>query len=83
MPPNLHVWEMFIKPEELKILLSKNSFDWREHTGTQPNVSTPKMLNFLRKRAKKEWTYADLGKNLRLIESNDMSILYMGYAIKK
>lgn len=28
-------------------------------------------------------TYADLGKAFRLVESNDMSILYMGYAIKK
>jgi hypothetical protein len=23
MPPNLHVWEMFIKPEEIKELLQK------------------------------------------------------------
>ena len=83
MPPNLHVWELFIKPEELKILLSKMVLKWREHAGTQPNVSIPKMLNFLRKRAKKEWTYADLGKNFKLIESNDMTILYMGYTIKK
>ena len=83
MPPNLHVWEMFIKPDEIKSLLSVNGFDWKEHRGTQPNVSIPKMLNYLRKRAKGEWTYADLGKNFRLIESSDMNILYMGYAIKR
>ena len=44
MPPNVHVWEMFIKPEEMKELLEKNGFDWKEHTGSQPNVSIPKML---------------------------------------
>ncbi|TMI84498.1 MAG: 3-demethylubiquinone-9 3-O-methyltransferase, partial [Bacteroidetes bacterium] len=27
--------------------------------------------------------YADLGKNFWLVESNDMNILYSGYAIKK
>lgn len=83
MPPNLHVWEMFIKPDEIKSLLSINSFDWKEHRGTQPNVSIPKMLNYLRRRAKGEWSYADLGKNFRLMESSDMNILYMGYAIKR
>ncbi len=83
MPPNLHVWKMFIKPGEIKALLSKNGFEWQEHTGSQPNVSIPKMLSYLRKRAKGEWTYADLGKNFWLVESNDMNILYAGYALKK
>src|SRR5215831_9947274 len=27
MPPNLHVWEMFIKPDELKALLLQNQFE--------------------------------------------------------
>ena len=83
MPPNLHVWKMFIKPDEIKHLLSKNGFEWKEHKGSKPNVSIPKMLTFLRKRAKGEWTYADLGKNFWLVESDDMNILYAGYALKK
>jgi len=41
------------------------------------------MLGYLRKRAKGEWTYEDLGKHFWLIESNDMKILYGGYAVKK
>lgn len=83
MPPNLHVWKMFIKPEEIKLLLSQNGFKWAEHKGSQPNIPIPKMLRYLRKRVKGEWTYEDLGKNLRLVESNDMNILYAGYAVKK
>ncbi|HLG38958.1 MAG TPA: bifunctional 2-polyprenyl-6-hydroxyphenol methylase/3-demethylubiquinol 3-O-methyltransferase UbiG [Chitinophagaceae bacterium] len=83
MPPNLHVWEMFIKPNELKKLLQKNNLDWKEHVGSSPNVSIPKMLGYLRKRVKGEWTYADLGKNFWLVESKDMNILYGGHAIKK
>ena len=83
MPPNLHVWEMFIKPAEIKELLLKNGFEWKEHKGSSPNVSIPKMLGYLRKRAKGEWTYADLGKKFWLVESKDMNILYAGYAIKK
>jgi 2-polyprenyl-6-hydroxyphenyl methylase/3-demethylubiquinone-9 3-methyltransferase len=83
MPPHLHVWKMFIKPSELKLLLANNRLEWKEHVGSSPNVSIPKMLGYLRKRVKGEWTYADLGKNFWLVESNDMNILYSGYAIKK
>jgi len=83
MPPNLHVWEMFIKPEEIKTLLGQHNLDWQEHHGSEPNVSIPKMLGYLRKRAKGEWTFADLGKKFWLVDSNDMKILYAGYAIKK
>ena len=83
MPPNLHIWEMFIRPEELKALLKLNNFEWREHRGTEPNLSYPQILYYLRKRAKGEWTYEDLGEKLLLVESTDMNIMYMGYAIKK
>jgi 2-polyprenyl-6-hydroxyphenyl methylase / 3-demethylubiquinone-9 3-methyltransferase len=83
MPPNLHVWEMFIKPAEIKELLAANGLEWKEHKGSSPNVSIPTMLRYLRKRAKGEWTYADLGERFKLVESKDMNILYAGYAIKK
>ena len=83
MPPNIHVWEMFIRPGDIKTLLQKSGFEWKEHTGSSPNVSVPKMLSYLRKRAKGEWTYEDLGKNFWLVESKDKNILYAGYAVKK
>ena len=82
MPPNLHVWEMFIKPAELKELFAKSGLEWKEYVGSSPNISIPKMLRYLRKRAKSEWTFEDLGKHFWLIESNDMNILYGGYAVK-
>jgi 2-polyprenyl-6-hydroxyphenyl methylase/3-demethylubiquinone-9 3-methyltransferase len=83
MPPNLHVWKMFIKPEEIKELLAKNGFEWKEHRGSEPNVSIPKMLSYLRKRTKGEWTFVELGQKFVLVESNDMNILYAGCAVKK
>jgi len=83
MPPNLHVWEMFIKPNELKTLLLQNQFEVKGFRGTQPNVSIPKMLGYLRKRAKGVWTFKELGDVFKLVESNDMNVLYMGWAAKK
>jgi 2-polyprenyl-6-hydroxyphenyl methylase/3-demethylubiquinone-9 3-methyltransferase len=82
-PPNLHVWEMFIKPKELKTLLEQSNFEFKEFRGSSPNISIPKMLGYLRKRAKGELTYKDLGEKFSLIESNDMSIIFMGIAVKK
>ena len=65
------------------MILLDNNFEFKEFCGTQPNVSIPKMLSWLRKRAKGEWNLADLGEHFKLVESKDMNILYMGLAIKK
>ncbi len=81
-PPNLHVWKMFIKPDELTYLLRQHRLDWKEHWGMEPNVSFWVLLRYLRRRARGEITYQDLGERLFLVKSNNMSIMYMGYAIK-
>lgn len=83
MPPNLHVWEMFIKPEEIKTLLHQSGLEWKHHVGSKPNVSIPKMLQYLRKRVKGEWGFAELGEKFWLVEDKDMNILYGGHAVKK
>ncbi len=82
MPPNLHVWEMFIKPDEIKNLLSKNQMDWKEHRGIQPNISYLKMLRYLHQRAIGELTYEEFGRKFTMIESRNTQIMYMGYAVK-
>jgi 2-polyprenyl-6-hydroxyphenyl methylase/3-demethylubiquinone-9 3-methyltransferase len=81
-PPNLHVWEMFIKPDELKSLLRQNSLEWKEHRGMGINASPLFFLRNLRKRARGELTYQDLGKKLFLVESDNLNLMYMGYALK-
>ena len=40
------------------------------------------MTSLLRKRAKGEIGYKALGQRFKLVESNDLKILYMGYAVK-
>jgi 2-polyprenyl-6-hydroxyphenyl methylase/3-demethylubiquinone-9 3-methyltransferase len=82
MPPELHVWEMFIKPQEMKSLLRENNLVWKEHRGTAPNVPYLKVLHYLRKRVKGELSYIDLSEKLFLVESANLSVMYMGYAIK-
>jgi hypothetical protein len=40
-------------------------------------------MNNLWKRASGRWTYEDLGKSFKLVESKDTRILYAGYALKE
>lgn len=82
MPPRLHEWKMFIRPEELKGLLTQAGFEFKAFRGTSPNVSIPKMISLLRKKAKGEIGFKELGQSFRLVESNDLKVLYMGYATK-
>ena len=82
-PSNLHVWKMFIKPEELKSMLGQNNLEWKEHMGMGLNVSLLKVLRYLRKRAKGLLSYKDIGSKLYLVESRNMNIMYMGYAVKQ
>jgi 2-polyprenyl-6-hydroxyphenyl methylase/3-demethylubiquinone-9 3-methyltransferase len=82
-PPNLHVWRMFIKPREMKSLLRRNGLEWKEHRGMMPDVPIPRLLGYLRKRAKGEWTYGELAGRVRMIESRITAVMYMGYAVKK
>ena len=82
MPPRLHQWKMFILPEELKGLLLQAGFEFKEFRGTSPDVSIPKMISLLRKRAKGKIGYKELGQRFKLVESNDLKILYMGYDVK-
>ena len=82
MPPNLHVWEMFIKPGEIKSLLQANQLAWKEHRGLSPNISHLKMLRYLHKRVTGELTYEEFGEKFLMIESRNTQIMYIGYAIK-
>lgn len=82
MPPRLHEWRMFIQPEELKELLAQTGFEFKEFRGTWPDVSIPKMISLLRKRAKGKIGYKEFGQRFKLVESNNLRILYMGYAVK-
>jgi hypothetical protein len=57
------------QPTTLKHL-SENNFECKEHHGSEPNVSIPKMLGYLRKRVKVERTYAGPGSGYTISDQN-------------
>jgi 2-polyprenyl-6-hydroxyphenyl methylase/3-demethylubiquinone-9 3-methyltransferase len=82
MPSRLHEWNMFIKPEEIKLLLLQNHLIWKEHRGIIPDISVLKILHYLHRRVKGELTYEEFGNKFRLVESDNTYVMYMGYAVK-
>lgn len=80
--PGLHVYEMFIKPAELKELCFAHSMEVKQLKGMSPNVNPIRLISLLRQRAKGKLSFAEFGKKVKMIESNDLNIGYMGYAIK-
>lgn len=83
LPPNLHVWKMFIKPREIKALLAANRLEWGEHRGLKPNARLLTVLRSLRQRAAGALDLEEFGRRMSLIESGSTGMMYLGYAVKR
>ncbi|HEV7504628.1 MAG TPA: bifunctional 2-polyprenyl-6-hydroxyphenol methylase/3-demethylubiquinol 3-O-methyltransferase UbiG [Thermoanaerobaculia bacterium] len=80
MPPNLHDWRLFIKPEELTAILSGNGFQNQGLTGLKPATNPLQTFRLLRARKRGEITYLEAAQRLDLRETADKSIVFMGWA---
>ena len=83
LPDNLHVWEMFIKPKEMKEMLFSNGLNWKDHRGIIAQGSYLNILRSLARRASGKLSCEDFSKKCRLREDNSLLVSYMGYAIRK
>ncbi len=80
--PNCHVWNRFIKPEELCAMLTRHGFENREMRGISTRANP--IANWLdfRRGARGRITYTEVGQRMRFHESADLHVSYMGYAIR-
>ena len=82
IPQDVHVWDKFIRPDELVDLLEKRSLSKCELAGLSPAVNPITALNGLVQHRLGNMSFAELGTKLKLKRSNDLSISYMGYALR-
>jgi 2-polyprenyl-6-hydroxyphenyl methylase/3-demethylubiquinone-9 3-methyltransferase len=82
MEPNLHDWDMFIKPPELIAALTRAGLDSRDVTGLGPARNPVAMLRDLRRRARGKITYGEFGARNVMREQHDTSLSYAGFAVK-
>ena len=82
MPPRLHDWRMFIRPEELRDLLALSGITLADVAGAKPGLGPVSLLRALRQRKRGELTVAELGERLHLDPSPDTDTIYLGYGVK-
>jgi 2-polyprenyl-6-hydroxyphenyl methylase/3-demethylubiquinone-9 3-methyltransferase len=82
IPRDVHVWEKFIRPGELANLMERHGL---ANPGIRRTVATDQSGARDRRTAAaqtRRMRFDELGEKLRLRESRDLSISYMGYALR-
>ena len=82
MEPDVHDWQMFIKPQELDGILRHHRLEPRDSVGLEPGLNPFALVRNLRRRRRGEISYAELGRRLRIRETSALWGSYAGYAVK-
>jgi len=83
MEPNVHVWDMFIKPKELFKIFKIHGLKNIEIKGISPGINMFSAYIYLRKCKKKEISIKELATLLDIRIDNNTQNSYIGYAIKQ
>jgi 2-polyprenyl-6-hydroxyphenyl methylase/3-demethylubiquinone-9 3-methyltransferase len=82
LPPNLHAWEMFIKPEELGASLERYGLQNIDLMGVVPVEDPTPMVMVMQKHNAGEISTIEFAKYLHMEEGPFIDGFYKGYAIK-
>lgn len=80
VPRNIHVWEQFIRPQELAASLERHALAAREFVGLSPSMNPFKVLASLARLKLGRISFGEMGNSLLLAKSRDLSLAYMGFA---
>lgn len=83
MPPNLHNWKNFIKPQELLPCMQRCGLQNQEVKGISPAAHPLLVISLFLRHKRGKITLTEMGKRMNFLESNDLSTSYMGYALKR
>jgi 2-polyprenyl-6-hydroxyphenyl methylase/3-demethylubiquinone-9 3-methyltransferase len=82
LPPHLHDWRHFIKPQELLQYMQHCHLQNQDIKGMSPRANPFVILNLFLRHKFGKTTLTEMGKRMHFQESNDLSGSYMGYALK-
>ena len=82
MPRNMHVWNMFITPEELEMGMRRCGLQQLDLVGAKPKGSPLLALQAIRRFKRGRATAAEVGAVAAMRPSRNVQGSYMGYAIK-
>lgn len=81
-PPNTHVWEMFITPDELVASFGRHGLTSRGISGTAPKGNPIRALQLTRQFRSGRISSSEFGRGMEMTEGPVLSGSYMGYAVK-
>jgi 2-polyprenyl-6-hydroxyphenyl methylase / 3-demethylubiquinone-9 3-methyltransferase len=82
-PPNLHDWNKFIKPRELREMMAQNGLEPRSVVGMKPQANPIDLICQMRKRKCGQISFGELGRRMNMRAVADLSMSYMGWARKR
>lgn len=82
LPPNLHDWQHFIKPQELLQCMQRCHLQNQDIKGMSSRANPFVAINLLLRHKRGKITLTEMGKRLHFQESRDLAGSYMGYALK-
>jgi 2-polyprenyl-6-hydroxyphenyl methylase/3-demethylubiquinone-9 3-methyltransferase len=82
MPPDTHIWEMFIKPDEITAGLCAHGLSIVDMKGGKIAKNPLATLWDVRQQKQGRITFGELGRRLELKPDKDLSLNYLGYARK-
>lgn len=82
IPANVHVWDKFIRPVELRSRMQQQGLQGCDFTGLSPRGNPFSLAIALLRTKLGRLSFAELGKRLLLRESSDLSVSYMGFAVR-
>jgi 2-polyprenyl-6-hydroxyphenyl methylase/3-demethylubiquinone-9 3-methyltransferase len=81
-PRDLHDWNKFIKPNELREMIAQCGLEPARVVGMKPQANPIDLIWQMRMRKRGKISYGELGRLMRMGPSADLSISYMGWATK-
>ena len=82
IPRDVHVPEKFIRPGELSAVMEKHGLSTCELTGLSPAINPMVAIIAVAQKKLGTISFATLGSRLKLKQSRDLSVSYMGFAVR-
>jgi 2-polyprenyl-6-hydroxyphenyl methylase / 3-demethylubiquinone-9 3-methyltransferase len=82
MPRDLHAWDRFITPGELRAALSRHQLRGRGIVGIGPGVNGPRLIRLLWRLRRGRISHGEFGRAARFVMTKDARVSYAGYATR-
>ncbi|HVB13934.1 MAG TPA: bifunctional 2-polyprenyl-6-hydroxyphenol methylase/3-demethylubiquinol 3-O-methyltransferase UbiG [Candidatus Dormibacteraeota bacterium] len=82
MPANLHDWDQFITPDELRAVMHRYYLEGHDIVGIGPAIGVLQLIRLLWQLRQRKISHGEFGRRAHLVVTEDVRVLYAGYATK-